>query len=161
MIETMTMYFTVIFPNTMISFWNISTASAPIQNTAARVKYWINSDMMVQPASVSVRSSPTRTKSSMKNMAILSCVWNLLASRTRSFLNKSAMYSHVNWSTFLDCTISYNLPHLNATIVMMVSNSPTIEIMEPAIVKASRARLSWRPSVRALISCRTELAFVT
>ena len=80
--ETITKYFTVIFfPNTMMSFLYISTASAPIHNTAARVKYWINSDMTVQPASVSVRSSPTRTNSSMKNMAILSCACNLLASR--------------------------------------------------------------------------------
>ena len=113
MIETMTMYFTVILPNTMISFWNISTASAPIQNTAARVKYWINSDMMVQPTSVSVRSSPTRTKSSMKNMAILSCVWNLLASRTRSFLNKSATYSHANGSKFLCYWLWSSSPECN------------------------------------------------
>ena len=87
--ETMTMYFTVIFPNTMMSFLYISKASAPIQNIVASVKYWINSDMMVQPISVSVRSSPTRTESSMKNMAILSCMCILLASRWRIFLNKS------------------------------------------------------------------------
>ena len=156
MIETMIMYFTVIFPNTMISFWNISTASAPIQNTAARVKYWINSDITVQPASVSVRSSPTRTNSSIKNMAILSCVWNLLASRWRIFLNISVTYMSMCYTV-----ITVMITHLNATIVTMVSSSPTIEITEPAMVNASRAGLSWRPAVRALISCRTEFGFVT
>ena len=95
--ETVTKYFTVIFfPNTMMSFLYISTASAPIQNTAARVKYWMNSDMTVQPASVSVRSSPTRTNSSMKNMAILSCVCNLLASRWRIFLKKKHTHTHTH-----------------------------------------------------------------
>ena len=98
--ETVTRYFTVILPNTMISFWNISTASAPIQPTEARVKYWMNSDMMVQPASVSVRSIPTRKNSSIPNMAMLSCMWNLLASRWRSFLdeviNTSYIFSNAN-----------------------------------------------------------------
>ena len=36
----------------------------------------------------------------------------------------------------------YDHPHLNATIVTMVSTSPTIEITEPAMVNASRAGLS-------------------
>jgi len=166
--ETVTRYFTVILPNTMISFWNISTASAPIQPTEARVKYWMNSDMMVQPASVSVRSIPTRKNSSIPNMAIHSCAWNLLASRWRSFLHKVKQIRKWNVHCFLSCfsaciyrevyagywTVQLNkCTHLNPTIVMRVRINPIIEIMEPTILKASRALLSTRPAIRALISC--------
>jgi hypothetical protein len=50
--EIMTMCFLVRCPNTMISFWNMTTASAPIQATEAIVKYWISREQKVQPASL-------------------------------------------------------------------------------------------------------------
>lgn len=73
-------------PNTMTSLWNMSTASAPIQATEAMVKYWINREKKVQLISFSVRSIPIRKKSSIQNMAIHSCRWNLDASFWRIFL---------------------------------------------------------------------------
>ena len=48
---------------------------------------------------------------------------------------------HVNGSNFLYCAHGYDHPHLNATIVTMVSSSPTIEITEPAMVNADRPGL--------------------
>ena len=38
MVDTTAMYFVVILPNTMMSFWNMRTASAAIQHTEASVK---------------------------------------------------------------------------------------------------------------------------
>ena len=59
-----------ILPKTMISFLNMSTASAPIQNTEARVKYWIRQDMAVQAIVFSVLSTPTRKMNSIPIIAM-------------------------------------------------------------------------------------------
>ena len=75
-----------ILPKTMMSFLNMRTASAPIQNTEARVKYWIRTEATVQPMVFSVRSTPTTNTSNMRNIARQSWTLNLLTSRTRSFL---------------------------------------------------------------------------
>ena len=80
------MYLVVIVPNTMISFWNMSTASAPIHITAARVKYWMIKDMAVQTMSFSVLLMPMRKKRSMQKRAAQSWTWNLLGSRSLNFL---------------------------------------------------------------------------
>lgn len=61
--------FAVNFLNGNTSFINMSTASAPIQATEARVKYWIMREKMVQETGCSVRSMPTRKKNSMKKRA--------------------------------------------------------------------------------------------
>ena len=84
--ETATMNVVEILPNTMMSFLNMRTASAPIQNTEARVKYWIRTEAIVQPMVFSVRSTPMTHDSNMRNMARQSWMLNLLASRFRSFL---------------------------------------------------------------------------
>ena len=68
--EGITICFHEALSNSMISLLNMSTASAPIQNTAAIVKYWMVSDMMVQMMSFSIRSIPTRKNSSMQIMEI-------------------------------------------------------------------------------------------
>ena len=52
-------------------------------------------------------------------------------------------------------------PHLNPTIVTMASASPNIEIIDPAMVKSSKALLSVRPILRALISCKAELVHIS
>ena len=57
--EAIIICFTEILTNTMMSFRNSSTASAPIQSTAARVKYWISADMVVHTISFSFRSIPS------------------------------------------------------------------------------------------------------
>ena len=90
-------------PNTMISLWNMRTASAPIQATEAMVKYWIRREQAVQPISFSVRSIPTRKESNMKKMAIQSCTWNLLASFLRIFLKWKAicMYSWTSYDAII------------------------------------------------------------
>lgn len=46
--EMVTINALVVLPNTIISFLNIKTASPPIQNAEARVKYWIRKEMAVQ-----------------------------------------------------------------------------------------------------------------
>ena len=52
-------------------------------------------------------------------------------------------------------------PHLNPTIVTMASASPNIEIIDPAMVKSSKALLSVRPILRALISCKAKLIHIS
>lgn len=80
------MHFTEIVTNTTMIFRNISTASAPIQSTAARVKYWISADMVVHTISFSFRSIPTKKINSKHNSAMESWKWNFVAARWRSFL---------------------------------------------------------------------------
>ena len=70
--ETTAIYFTVIRPNTMMSFWNMRMASAPIQQTEDMVKYWIVREKKVQAPLFSVRSMPTRKNRSMQKMAMQS-----------------------------------------------------------------------------------------
>jgi len=70
----------VVWPKTMINFLNINTASAPIQKADAKVKYKIKRELVVHAYSFSVLSIPTTKTSSIKNMAIESWAWNLLAS---------------------------------------------------------------------------------
>ena len=60
----------VTFPKTIMSFLNMRMASAPIQNTEARVKYCIRTEDIVQPMLFSVRSTPTVNTSNMSSMAI-------------------------------------------------------------------------------------------
>ncbi len=91
--ETISMYLVVIWPKTMMSFWNMSTASAPIHNTAAIVKYWMSTDMAVQAMSLSVLLIPTRKERSIKNIARQSWTWNLVGSRFRSFLEGNRLSS--------------------------------------------------------------------
>ena len=87
--ETAMMYLVVIWIKTITSFWNMSRASAPIHMKATRLKYWIRADTVTQPPyeySGGTRSMPIMNTSSMKKRAILSCTWNFVASRVRSFL---------------------------------------------------------------------------
>lgn len=65
------------------------------------------------------------------------------------------------WEDFPLVFFGSGYPHLNPTIVTMVSMSPNIEIMDPTMVKSSRALLSVRPTLRALISCKVELTNIT
>ena len=67
--EMTTMNVVEILPKTMMSFLNMRTASAPIQNTEARVKYWIRTESTVQTMEFSVLSTPTTNTSNMKNIA--------------------------------------------------------------------------------------------
>ena len=67
--EMTTMNVVEILPKTMMSFLNMRTASAPIQNTEARVKYWIRTEATVQPMLFSVRSTPMTNTSNMRNIA--------------------------------------------------------------------------------------------
>ena len=75
-----------ILPNTMMSFLNIRTASAPVQNTVAKVKYWMRMEATVQPMVCSVLVTPITNTNNMRNIARQSWMLNLLASRLRSFL---------------------------------------------------------------------------
>ena len=63
----------VVLPNTMTSFLNIRTASAPIQNAEASVKYWISVEIAVHAILFSVRSIPTTNVISISRRARLSC----------------------------------------------------------------------------------------
>ena len=63
------------------SFLYSSTASAPIQSTAARVKYWISADMAVHTISFSFRSIPTKKINSKHNSEMES--WKLIFVRFR------------------------------------------------------------------------------
>lgn len=76
----------VVCPKTITSFLNIRMASAPIQKTAASVKYKMIIDEVVQAISLLVLFIPIVNASNMKKRAMHNCAWNLLASLTLSFL---------------------------------------------------------------------------
>ena len=75
----------------------------PSSPQKARVKYWMNSDMMVQPASVSVWSIPTRKNSSIPNMAM-----HIAVCKT--------CWHHAHWQSFLEKVISTSYIISNANI---------------------------------------------
>ena len=56
--DTVMKNFVAIDPNMITNFMDMRIASTPIQSMEARKKYWMHNDMMVQSASVSVRSIP-------------------------------------------------------------------------------------------------------
>ena len=88
----------VTFLKTIISFWNMMTASAPIQATEAMVKYWISNEQMVQPASLWVRSIPMRKNRSMRRIATHNWTWKMLISRFRIVLleqHKKTVHAYV------------------------------------------------------------------
>jgi len=84
--ETTIMYLVEMWTNTMTTFWNMSTASAPIHITATSMKYWIRADTVTQPPYGFVLSIPITNTISTQNRAMQSWMWNLVTSRSRSFL---------------------------------------------------------------------------
>ena len=157
------------WPKTMMSLWNMSTASAPIQATEAMVKYWMSREKKVQPISLSVRLIPTRKERSMQNMEVLSWMWNLLASFFLIFLQWGRGYCL--WSRFREIGSEgegererergregegerkgKGEANLKKTWVKMVRMRPIMERILAAIEKASRAGFFFGVDVLALIS---------
>ena len=103
-------------PKTMTIFLNMSTASAAIQNTAASVKYWIRSDIIVQTASFSVLSMPTRKNTNIPSIAVQSCMWNLVTSRCLYFLQRiqrGSLIANVRFSSLKGDILNARVPHFS------------------------------------------------
>ena len=141
MMDTTPMKTLLVRPKTIINFLNINIASAPIQNTAARVKYCIRKEIVVHAYSFCVCSIPALNVSNIKKRAIQSCAWNLLASLWRSFLLK----------TIFQLIFCNTITYLKNSIVNTVSRSPTIDNTDPIMVKNLRAFSSLGLIIGALI----------
>ena len=90
--DTVTKNLVEVEPNTMTSFWNMSTASAPMNITDTSVKYWIRADTATQPPYTAVWLIPLTKTISIQNRAVQSWTWNMVVTRPRNFLYSGKLF---------------------------------------------------------------------